>query len=115
MEGFARRPIDGLTIEEINRIVASVFLTTPEETKEKTRKREVVKPRQCSMMLMYRYTSDSLTGIGDYFHKDRVTVRHGILITLNLVDTKDKYFYPKIKEATKLVACKRKYCNGNGN
>lgn len=68
-----------LSIEGIQRIVARHFDLTPELLIGKTRKREVVAPRQIAMYLAKRLTKSSLKVIGLHFgNRDHSTVVHAV-------------------------------------
>jgi chromosomal replication initiator protein len=66
-----------LTLEEICRVVARQFGTTPAELRSRKRSRNAALPRQCAMYLARELTTVSLVRIGAFFGKrDHSTVIH---------------------------------------
>lgn len=90
-----------LKLQTIESIVCRVFGFTPQEMNKeiKHRKRELVKARQIFHYLAKKYTPMSLYQIGAYYHKDHATVLHSCRVVTNIVETKDKDFYPLLLEA----------------
>ncbi len=79
-------PVDSLavTIEDIKREVAAYFNITVALLESKTRKHEVVLPRQIAMFLAKQLTSLSLKSIGSHFGgRDHTTVLHSIQMVEN--------------------------------
>jgi chromosomal replication initiator protein len=74
-------PLDSLavTMDDIKRAVAAHFNISVELLESKTRKHEVVVPRQVAMYLAKQLTSLSLKSIGLHFGgRDHTTVLHSI-------------------------------------
>ena len=68
-----------LSIEGIQRVVARHFEITPELLIGKTRKQQVVSPRQIAMYLAKRLTKSPLKIIGLHFgNRDHSTVVHAV-------------------------------------
>jgi chromosomal replication initiator protein len=67
-----------LTSEEIVRIVAAFFGRRPEVLAGRSRRRDVLIPRQLAMYLAHRYTNDSFTEIGRSLGRDHPSVRNAI-------------------------------------
>lgn len=68
-----------LNIETITKLVSEYYHISEDQLKEKTRKREIVIPRQVAMYLTKELTKSSLQIIGDFFGgKDHTTVLHAI-------------------------------------
>jgi len=68
----------GLATEEIVRIVASFFSKRPEALAGRSRRRDVLIPRQLAMYLAHRYTDASFTEIGRCLGRDHPSVRNAI-------------------------------------
>jgi chromosomal replication initiator protein len=92
-----------VTFKNVEKIICTVLLTTPEEMHEKTRRREVVKARQLSMLIMRKYTKNTLATIGWYYRKDHATVLHSLRVIENLLDINDHYYAEKIIQVMELV------------
>jgi chromosomal replication initiator protein len=67
-----------LASEEIVRIVAAFFGRRPEDLAGRSRRRDVLIPRQLAMYLAHRYTNDSFTEIGRSLGRDHPSVRNAI-------------------------------------
>jgi chromosomal replication initiator protein len=77
-----------LTIEEIKKIVSEYYQQDPQLLSAKTRKHEVVLPRQMCMFLAKSLTQMSLKSIGMHFGgRDHTTVLHSCQQILNYIDT----------------------------
>ncbi len=83
-EALAKKGADGpgilprLEIAGVVKLVASSFKTTREEMSSKSRRKEVLVPRQLAMYLCRRYTDASLAEIGRIFRRDHPSVRNAI-------------------------------------
>jgi chromosomal replication initiator protein len=83
-EALAKKGADGpgtlprLGIADVVKGVASFFKTTQEEMSSKSRRKEVLLPRQLAMYLCRRYTDASLAEIGRAFGRDHPSVRNSI-------------------------------------
>jgi chromosomal replication initiator protein len=73
-------PDDGraLAPETVIGVVASYFKTTPEALAARSRRRDVVVPRQLAMYLARRYTHASLQRIGEALGRDHPAVSHAL-------------------------------------
>jgi chromosomal replication initiator protein len=67
-----------LAVSEIVRIVAAFFGKRPEALASRSRRRDVLVPRQLAMYLAHRYTDASLTEIGRALGRDHPSVRNAI-------------------------------------
>ncbi len=67
-----------VTIEEIQQKVADNYGIKLSDLKGKSRKKEIVKPRQIAMYLSRDILDDSLVSISNAFERDHTTVMHGI-------------------------------------
>ena len=67
-----------LQIADVLELVAGSFQTTVAEMSGKSRKKEVLVPRQMAMYLCRRYTDASLAEIGRALHRDHPAVRNAI-------------------------------------
>jgi chromosomal replication initiator protein len=72
---LAPRQID---VTEIVKVVATFFGARPEALASRSRRRDVLVPRQLSMYLAHRYTDASLTEIGRCLGRDHPSVRNAI-------------------------------------
>ncbi len=94
-------------IEFIQRSVSEFFNVTVELLKDKTRKKEIVIPRQLAMYFAKEYTDYSLKVIGSYFGgRDHTTVIHALQAVENMLAT-DKNFkttFANLEKRLKLSA-----------
>lgn len=67
-----------LTPEDVIAVVASHFRTTPAVLAARSRRRDVVVPRQLAMYLARRYTTASLQRIGEALGRDHPAVSHAV-------------------------------------
>lgn len=67
-----------LSIREVVRVVAAFFQTTPERLGSKSRKQEILLPRQLAMYLCRRYTEATIAEIGQALGRDHPSVRNAI-------------------------------------
>ena len=88
MPGVVRRPPKP---EEIDKVVARHYGLNVEDLSVKTRKREIVEPRQIAMYMNELYTKESLKDIGRRYGKDHATVLHASKTVINLKET-DRHF-----------------------
>lgn len=78
--------------EYIIQVVCDWYGITRREIELKTRRREIVMPRQIAMYLLYKYTRLSLQKIGTLFlGKDHTTALHSIGTVEDLMDTDARY------------------------
>ncbi len=95
-----------VSIDYIQKVVAEYYSVSLEELKDKTRKQEIVLPRQIAMYLAKSYTSLSLKQIGFNFGKrDHSTVIHAISCIVELIKT-DKKVRNGIEEIQKRLKVK---------
>ena len=81
-----------VNIDYIQKFVSNYFDASIEDMKGKTRKREIVVPRQVSMYLTKEYTNMSLKAIGYHFgNRDHSTVIHAIKTVNDMMDTDQKF------------------------
>ena len=77
VDKFAKNINREITIDMIQKVVCEYFNLKPEELKVKTRRREIVQPRQIIMYFAKKYTKASLQTIGAMCGgKDHSTVLH---------------------------------------
>lgn len=72
------RPQTGLGVAEVIRAVASFFQTTPEKIASRSRRKEILLPRQLAIYLCRRYTNASVAEIGEAVGRDQPAVRGAI-------------------------------------
>ena len=65
-------------IDDIQKYVADKYGVKLSELKGKSRKKEIVNPRQIAMFLAREILEDSLVTISNAFDRDHTTVMHGI-------------------------------------
>jgi hypothetical protein len=103
MQTFGFKPINGITIDRIKKVVCEYFNIPVEYIDLKTRKREIVQARQIAMYFAKKITKFSLSmialQIGD---KDHSTCLFAIKQVYNLIET-DKLYAKQIKEIEKLL------------
>ncbi len=68
----------GVDAERVVATVATAFQTTPEALASRTRRREVLVPRQLAMYLCTRYTDTSLQRIGQLFGRNHTAVASAV-------------------------------------
>ena len=68
---------ESISCDKILGLVCDYFDISTNTITSKSRKREVVWPRQVSMYLMSYYSSEPLSEIGKIFGRDHTTVIHG--------------------------------------
>lgn len=74
-----RAPLLGqLELDTVIEVVAAFFKTTPAALATRSRRRDVLLPRQLAMYLCRRYTSASLQRIGDALGRDHPAVSHAV-------------------------------------
>jgi len=71
-------PPKSLSTSEIVRIVSAFFGKRPEALASRSRRRDVLVPRQLAMYLAHRYTDASFTEIGRELGRDHPSVRNAI-------------------------------------
>ncbi|GAB4209997.1 MAG: chromosomal replication initiator protein DnaA [Bacteroidia bacterium] len=101
VDKFARNINREITVDMIQKIVCEYFNLKPEELKAKTRRREIVQPRQIIMYFAKKYTKASLQTIGAMCGgKDHSTVLHACRNIEDLRET-DKQIRTYIEEIDK--------------
>lgn len=90
-----------LDFKTLELFVCQSYGITPARLKENTysKRRIFVKPRQTFQYLAYKYTFRSLEFVAYFYDKDHATVLHSCRVINQLIDTKDKEFYPLILAA----------------
>ena len=92
-----------LTVDKIQRTVASAFNITLDDLVSKRRARAIARPRQVAMYLCKRLTTRSLPDIGRRFGgKDHTTVMHAVKRVTELRQT-DEQFHNKVGEIESLL------------
>lgn len=94
-----------LTHEKIIKIVRSEFVVSEDELKSKSRKREIVIPRQIAMHIIKERTVMSLKAIGIVFNRDHSTVIFAINTVNDLIET-DKGFRKKYEQIQRKITRK---------
>lgn len=88
-------------------VVADYYGITIKDLKRKTRKREIVEPRQICMWLREKYTRESLSEIGRrYGGKDHATVLYSKKVIDNLKET-DIEFRERLETIEKIISYER--------
>ncbi|MCX7728079.1 MAG: chromosomal replication initiator protein DnaA, partial [Bacteroidia bacterium] len=101
VDKFAKNINREITVDMIQKIVCEYFNLKPEELKAKTRRREIVQPRQIIMYFAKKYTKASLQTIGAMCGgKDHSTVLHACRNIEDLKET-DKQIRLYIEEIDK--------------
>lgn len=82
-----------IIMDEITDAICSYYNVRPQELKEHTRARRIVKPRQIIMYIMHkRLPKISLKDIGNYFGGfDHTTIIHSKAIVQDLMQTDAEY------------------------
>ena len=92
-----------VSIEKIQRLVADHFRINTDLLRDKTRKQEVVIPRQIAMYLAKQLTNNSLKTIGLHFGgRDHTTILHAIN-TVNLLMDQDENYQETVKSLQEKV------------
>lgn len=93
------------SMDKLEEVICSEFQMLPKELRlhSKSRKREIVLPRQVFFYFARRiFTHFSLHKIGDYYNKDHATVSNSIYKIRDLIGT-DKNFAEKINKIKQLI------------
>jgi len=91
----------------IDDAVSHTWGITVSELKERTRRREVVEPRQVAMWWRIRNTRDSLSRIGSYYGRDHCTVLHAKKTVKDLMKY-DHDFFCKVEQVNKMMISNKK-------
>ena len=67
-----------LSPEEVVKVVAAFFQTTPEALAQRSRRRDLVHPRKLAMYLAHRHTGESLAAIGSALGRRHSSVRNAV-------------------------------------
>ena len=79
-----------LTVEQIQKMVADYFKVSENSLRAKTRKQEIVVPRQIAMFLAKNFTRASLKTIGLHFGgRDHSTIIHACKSVTEMMETDD--------------------------
>jgi len=76
----ARREVARLDLDTVVRIVAVFFRTTPEALASRSRRRDVVVPRQLAMYLCRRYTDSPTSAIARAFGRKHPAVANAVRV-----------------------------------
>ena len=97
-----------LTVDDILEHVCSFYGVSPNDVKGKSRKREVVVPRQLSMYLAKKYTNLPVSRIGKLIgSRDHSTVLHSIALIEETINS-NKSFAKEVKEIERNLDIKKK-------
>lgn len=97
-----------LTVDDIIEHVCRHYEVTPNLVKGKSRKREIVIPRQLSMYLTKKYINLPVSRIGKLIgSRDHSTVLHSISAIEQMINN-DKSFAKEVKEIEKVLDVKKK-------
>ena len=97
-----------LTVDDILEHVCSFYGVSPNDVKGKSRKREVVVPRQLSMYLAKKYTNLPVSRIGKLIgSRDHSTVLHSIALIEETINS-NKAFAKEVKEIERNLDIKKK-------
>ncbi|MDO5047117.1 MAG: chromosomal replication initiator protein DnaA [Anaerococcus sp.] len=91
-----------LSIEEIQKHVADKYGLKLSELKGKSRKKEIVNPRQIAMFLSRELLDDSLVTISNAFDRDHTTIMHGIEKISKQIE-EDKEFKEEVENLLKEI------------
>lgn len=87
----AQKAIRKMSVKEIQTAVAATFMVDVEQLAGKSRKAEIVLPRQIAMYLCKEYTELSLKSIGQHFgNRDHSTVLHSCTVIEDAVRLQDE-------------------------
>lgn len=90
--GIPRVKKNEITADSVVKSVCFVSEITDIEIRLKSRKREIVQPRQIAMYLIKKHTNLSLKQIGSFFGGfDHTTVIHSVQTVEDLIDTDMNY------------------------
>ena len=91
------------TTQEIETVICEHFNLTAEQLKQKTRRREIVVPRQYAMFFAekYKYNGTPLREIGEYFGQTHATVIHACNMRQEGAD-----LYPADRKVLKILDLK---------
>jgi chromosomal replication initiator protein len=100
---FVEHVSNEISIEFIQKIVASHYNIPVEQLKDKTRKKLIVTARKLSMYLAKQLSDKSLVNIGEYFgNRDHSTVIHAIKSIEEMLQ-KDDRFKNVVNDLTKKI------------
>lgn len=103
LENIVSKVNTELSLDYLQKTIASYYKFSVNDLKSKSRKREIVMARQVAMYLIKEYTNLSLKTIGQHFGgKDHSTVIYAQKSINNLLDT-DRYFKTKFEVLEKLI------------
>jgi len=95
-------------VDDILEHVCSFYGVSPNDVKGKSRKREVVVPRQLSMYLTKKYTNLPISRIGKLIgSRDHSTVLHSIALIEETINT-NKAFAKEVKDIERNLDIKKK-------
>ena len=103
IDRFMRNTVKELSVEYIINVVCGYFNISIEQLSLKTRKHQIVEARQIAMYLSKKYSSASLTAIGQQCgKKDHATVYHACKTVSDRLET-DRQFKAKLAEIEKRI------------
>lgn len=76
--GNPKRLGSGHSIESVTSEVCNLFKVSLEELRKKSRKREILYPRQLAMFFAFRLTDEPVSKIGAFFQRDHPAVRNAV-------------------------------------
>jgi chromosomal replication initiation ATPase DnaA len=88
-----------ISIAKLVEFVAQLFTTTPEAVKGKMRHKELVDIRRVATILAKKYLRATYVQIGNELHKDHATVMHLYRTGIELLETEDKIFTERYRDA----------------
>ncbi|RUM87989.1 MAG: chromosomal replication initiator protein DnaA [Thermodesulfatator sp.] len=86
-------PQDPDRVELIIQTVCRAFHVDPEELYSRSRKKRVSEPRQVAMFFLRKFTSQSLTAIGERFQRDHATVVYALHAVERKLASSDRFRY----------------------
>ena len=103
IDRFMRNTVKELSVEYIINVVCGYFNISIEQLALKTRKHQIVEARQIAMYLSKKYSSASLTAIGQQCgKKDHATVHHACKTVSDRLET-DRQFKTMLAEIEKKI------------
>ncbi|HTN35859.1 MAG TPA: helix-turn-helix domain-containing protein, partial [Arachidicoccus sp.] len=92
LKNFIKTSYKEISIDDIQKMVASFYNVSYNDLFSKSRKQEIVQARQITMYLAKKFTNNSLKNIGTHFSgKDHTTVIHSCQTVENRMETDSGY------------------------
>jgi hypothetical protein len=79
-----------INFPEIQQMICIGEGILPQQLQDKSRKREIVFPRQLVIFFLKKYTKQSWSQIGKYYGKDHATAMYSVETINNFIDTNKK-------------------------